>query len=122
MRRDTNYGSCVRVRLARSRDSVLLWISDRLTILVVHLLDLEDIFPSAKVVMVEFIPSSDRCNLRAGELSKRREKEAVSDDNYRVGHAHDRCDDQIVSEQDTEHPRPQRHCGSLGQLVPASWV
>lgn len=87
-----------------------------------HLLDLKNIFPSSKVVVVELIPRGDGRYLRTGEPGKGREEQAVSDENGGIHGAHNDSNERIVLEQRAEHARLQWHGGAQCKLVPTVWV
>lgn len=97
MGRDANDGPLkVHIRLAGFTTSLLSASPNRLTIFVVHLLDLEDILSPAEVVMVELVPASDGGDLRTGELRKWGDEEAVYDEDQRIAREREQCRCHIV--------------------------
>ena len=73
-----------RIRLAPLLMSPNFILLDRLTVLVVHILDLEDIFSFAKVVMIKFVPTGGSSDPWTREFGKRGEEETVTNENHRI--------------------------------------
>lgn len=88
---------------------VFLILFDQLTVLVVHLLDLEDIFPFAKVVVVELVPTGGSSDSWTRKLGKRGEEETVTDKNHRVDRKGKYWYGYIVFEQLAENARLHLH-------------